>query len=71
MTSFSGRPHWAKPHNLGPAQLRTLYPHFDEFINVLERVDPTGMFRNENIKRHIFGEQGSLVSARLFKQHKA
>jgi len=70
MTSFSGRPHWAKPHSLGPAQLRPLYPHFDDFVRVLQRVDPLGILRNECIRRHIFGEQGSAVDPRLFKLYR-
>lgn len=71
MSSFQGRPHWAKPHQLGPNHLRALYPRFDAFIAVLEKVDPKGMFRNEYIRRHFFGEQGPCVDARLFKQFKA
>ncbi|CAG7851354.1 L-gulonolactone oxidase Short=LGO; AltName: Full=L-gulono-gamma-lactone oxidase; Short=GLO [Serendipita indica DSM 11827] len=70
MSSYDGRPHWAKPHHLGPHQLRRLYPHFDDFVAVLERVDPMGMFRNENVRRHIFGERGPAIDPRLFKQHK-
>ncbi|KIM29190.1 hypothetical protein M408DRAFT_15946 [Serendipita vermifera MAFF 305830] len=70
MTSFSGRPHWAKPHSLGPAQLRPLYPHFDDFVRVVERVDPHGMFRNECVRRHIFGEQGSAVDPRVYKLYR-
>lgn len=71
MISFDGRPHWAKPHHLGPDQLRLLYPHFDDFVNVVESVDPTGLFRNPNVRRHIFGEQGPSVDERLFKQYKS
>jgi hypothetical protein len=71
MISFNGRPHWAKPHHLGPAQLRHLYPHFDDFVNVVETVDPTGLFRNPNVRRHIFGEQGPSVDERIFKQYKS
>lgn len=71
MTTFGGRPHWAKPHHLGPSQLRSLYPHFDEFVAILEKVDPTGMFRNEYIRRHFFGERGPCVDARMFKQFRS
>jgi L-gulonolactone oxidase len=53
-----GRPHWAKAHHMRPRTLRKLYSRFDDFISVLEEVDPNGMFRNEYIQRHIFGKEG-------------
>jgi len=59
-----GRPHWAKAHQLQPEGLRKLYPHFDDFVKVIEEVDPNGMFRNEYIQRHIFGLP---VSGRIYK----
>jgi len=62
-----GRPHWAKAHNLRPETLRQLYPRFDDFVRVLEDVDPGGMFRNEYVQRHIFGKTGPEVDGRIFK----
>jgi L-gulonolactone oxidase len=62
-----GRPHWAKAHHLRPETLRKLYPRFDDFVQVLERVDPNGMFRNEYVQRHIFGKRGPKVNGRVFK----
>ncbi|KAF9048042.1 gulonolactone oxidase Lgo1 [Hymenopellis radicata] len=59
-----GRPHWAKAHSLHRDALRKLYPHFDDFVQVLERVDPHGLFRNEYIQRHFFDIP---IPARLFK----
>lgn len=53
-----GRPHWAKAHNMRPDDLRALYPRFDDFVRVLDEVDPQGMFRNEYVQRHIYGQQG-------------
>jgi L-gulonolactone oxidase len=53
-----GRPHWAKAHRMRPGTLRKLYSRFDDFVSVLEEVDPHGMFRNEYIQRHIFGKEG-------------
>lgn len=61
-----GRPHWAKAHRLGPDSLRKLYPHFDDFTQVIHRVDPDGIFRNQYIQRHIMGKP---VDPRIFKQH--
>lgn len=59
-----GRPHWAKAHKLMPDELRKLYPKFDEFRSVLERVDVKGVFRAEYVQRHLFGVD---VDQRMFK----
>ena len=50
-----------------PEILHKLYPHFNDFVRVLEAVDPHGMFRNAYIQRHIFGMEGSQVDDRVFK----
>lgn len=64
LARHQGRPHWAKAHKLRPDDLRRLYPQFDEFRHVLERVDPTGVFRNEYVQRHIYGQP---IDSRVFK----
>ncbi|KIM41903.1 hypothetical protein M413DRAFT_445112 [Hebeloma cylindrosporum] len=61
-----GRPHWAKAHRLGPDSLRKLYPRFDDFMQVIHKVDPNGVFRNQYIQRHVMGKP---VDPRIFKQH--
>ncbi|KAF6750786.1 D-arabinono-1,4-lactone oxidase-domain-containing protein [Ephemerocybe angulata] len=63
-----GRPHWAKAHEMKPDDLRRLYPRFDDFRGVLEKVDPKGMFRNEYVRRHILGED---IDLRVFKPTKS
>ena len=63
-----GRPHWAKAHPLRPDTLRTLYPRFDDFVRVLQDVDPHGMFRNEYIQRHIFGKTGPEFGSEVFRR---
>lgn len=65
-----GRPHWAKAHGLRPDALRRLYPHFDDFVRVLQEVDPKGMFRNEYVQRHIFGREEKEFDGRVFKRYK-
>jgi len=62
-----GRPHWAKAHGMRPEALRKMYTGFDKFINVLEDVDPLGLFRNEYVCRHLFGKVGPDVDERVFK----
>lgn len=41
-----GRPHWGKIHTLGVAELRGLYPRFEDFCALRARLDPAGMFGN-------------------------
>ena len=65
---YGGRPHWAKSHPLRGDELRKLYPRFDDFIQVLEEVDPSGMFRNAYIQRHIFDHRGPEYHGRVFKR---
>lgn len=60
-----GRPHWAKAHKLKPDDLRKLYPRFDDFRSVLDRVDVKGIFRSEYVQRHVFGVD---VDPRVFKK---
>lgn len=50
-----GRPHWGKLHTLGAAELRDLYPLFDDVADLRRRVDPTGVFLNDHL-RDLFGE---------------
>ncbi|KAL5525205.1 ALO1 [Sanghuangporus sanghuang] len=64
---LGGKPHWAKTHTLRPAELATLYPKFPDFVKVLEDVDPSGLFRSEYIRRHVFGDLGEDVNGRVFK----
>ena len=64
---YGGRPHWAKAHHFRPDGLRKLYPRFDDFVRVLEDVDPRGMLRNEYVNRHLFGAQGPEYGERVFK----
>ncbi len=51
MRSFGGRPHWGKMHSADAQTLRELYPRFDEFLAVRERLDPDRAFRNAYLDR--------------------
>lgn len=46
-----GRPHWGKLHGLGAAQLRELYPRFDDFLALRDTVDPARRFENPYLRR--------------------
>ena len=45
-----GRPHWGKLHSHTARALRDLYPRFDAFRAVRERLDPRGRFLNEHLR---------------------
>jgi FAD-linked oxidoreductase len=51
VSEHAGRPHWGKVHTLGAQQLRELYPRFDDFRAVRERLDPGHLFTNEHVAR--------------------
>ncbi|MDQ3103358.1 MAG: oxidoreductase, partial [Actinomycetota bacterium] len=46
MADYGGRPHWGKRNPLNAGDLAQLYPRFDDFLRVRERLDPTGAFAN-------------------------
>lgn len=52
--AYRARPHWAKKHSLQPAALRALYPHWDDFLDMRQRLDPDGTFLSEPMRR-LFG----------------
>lgn len=60
-----GRPHWAKEHDLGPKEIEAMYEKSGEWKDVVKRVDPEGVLRNEYIRRHFEGDD---IPARLFKK---
>ncbi|CAK5281917.1 unnamed protein product [Mycena citricolor] len=68
VSSHGGRPHWAKAHLFGPTELRKLYPRFDDFVRVLKDVDPDGLFQNEYVRRHVFGD---IIDSRTWRIRKA
>ncbi|KAJ2866099.1 D-arabinono-1,4-lactone oxidase [Coemansia erecta] len=53
MRTHSGRPHWAKAHQMFYFDLRKAYPRFDDFVKIRAMCDPNGVFVNDYICRHI------------------
>jgi FAD-linked oxidoreductase len=49
-----GRPHWGKLHTLGRDDLALLYPRFEEFRAVRDRLDPLRRFGNAHLA-HLLG----------------
>lgn len=48
--SHAGRPHWGKLHSHTARELQALYPEFDAFRAVRERLDPHGRFLNDHLR---------------------
>ena len=44
-----GRPHWGKLYDASAASITTRYPRFADFVALVERMDPTGKFRNRTL----------------------
>jgi FAD/FMN-containing dehydrogenase len=53
--AHGARPHWGKCHTHEEAELRRLYPCWDDFQRVRRDSDPDGLFIN-SLTRKIFGE---------------
>jgi L-gulono-1,4-lactone dehydrogenase len=51
MRGFGARPHWGKIHFQDAVSLRALYPRFDDFLAVRDRLDPGRMFTNRYLER--------------------
>ena len=52
--NHGGRPHWGKMHSLTAKELAPLYPKWDDFMRLRERIDPRGVFLNPYLRR-LFG----------------
>jgi FAD-linked oxidoreductase len=52
--NHGGRPHWGKCHSLAAPQLSTLYPRWNDFLLLRERMDPAGRFLTPYL-RTLFG----------------
>ena len=48
--NHGGRPHWGKFHDLDAKTLAPLYPEWDAFLLVRERLDPEGRFANDYLR---------------------
>ena len=49
--ALGGRPHWGKLHYRTAETLRPVYPKFDDFLAVRDRLDPARVFTNEYLDR--------------------
>jgi FAD/FMN-containing dehydrogenase len=49
--AHGARPHWGKWHTHEAAELRPLYPRWDDFQRVRQAMDPNGVFLNAFVRR--------------------
>jgi alditol oxidase len=54
LVPFNARPHWGKLFTMPPDELKALYSKLPDFIQLCEKYDPQGKFRNEFLKTNIF-----------------
>ena len=54
LAPFNARPHWGKLFTITPARLKSLYEKLPDFIQLAERLDPHGKFRNDFLNTNIF-----------------
>ncbi|WP_217129016.1 D-arabinono-1,4-lactone oxidase [Streptomyces sp. AC558_RSS880] len=50
-TAHEGRPHWGKIHTRDTEYLSRVYPRFEEFTALRDRLDPERRFRNDYLRR--------------------
>jgi FAD-linked oxidoreductase len=55
MREYGGRPHWGKRHYRSAAELAPLYPDWDRFRAVRDRLDPRRVFANDYTERVLGG----------------
>jgi L-gulonolactone oxidase len=50
-TAHEGRPHWGKIHTRDAEYLSGVYPRFEEFTALRDRLDPERRFQNDYLRR--------------------
>ncbi|WP_026731107.1 D-arabinono-1,4-lactone oxidase [Fischerella sp. PCC 9605] len=54
--AYDGRPHWGKKHTLKAKDLRSLYPMWNRFQEIRQRLDPNGIFLTRYLRELLVGE---------------
>ena len=47
LVKFGVRPHWGKSFTCTAAELKAVYPKYNDFIALAKQYDPQGKFRNK------------------------
>ncbi|RHZ55450.1 hypothetical protein Glove_415g29 [Diversispora epigaea] len=63
MRNCDGRPHWAKKHTMSASELSKSYPKFNAFLNIHKQLDPSGIFLNSYLNKHLYGIEN--INAKL------
>jgi alditol oxidase len=53
LAPFEPRPHWGKIFRLDAGQIAARYPRHADFVDLVHRFDPRGVFRNPWLDRHL------------------
>ncbi len=48
---YNGRPHWGKMHTRTAKELSQLYPMWNKFQEIRNRLDPDGLFMSDYLKK--------------------
>ena len=56
LAPFKARPHWGKLFTISPETLKSIYTKLPDFIQLAQKYDPQGKFRNEFLNRNVFGQ---------------
>ena len=56
LQKYHGRPHWGKMHRMSTAQLRALYPKWDDFMALRQQLDPSDKFLNPYLEQLFLGK---------------
>lgn len=51
LRSYDGRPHWGKVHTRTASDLAPVYPRWQEFLDLRDRLDPDRVFANSYLRR--------------------
>jgi len=51
LQKYNGRPHWGKLNTFSAKQCREAYPHWQDFIDIRQQVDPQNRFLNSYLKQ--------------------
>lgn len=54
LAPFKARPHWGKLFTTSPAELKSIYNRMPDFIELSNKYDPQGKFRNDFLNTNIF-----------------
>jgi alditol oxidase len=55
LAQFDARPHWGKLFRAQSGTISGQYQRFNDFAELVARIDPTGKFRNEWLETHVLG----------------